>query len=105
MLSAPTVTTLPPSAVSDWDPTEPTDGWGSATASSSTTDAITSWAEALTTSPNALKLATRDEDPSHVYSTLTGLAVESVSIEQALSPVDDRGAKDSPLSSRPSPST
>ena len=63
VLSTPSVTPLPPSAVADWDPTEPTDGWGTATASASTTDAITSWAEALTTSPNALKLATRDEDP------------------------------------------
>lgn len=105
VLSTPSVTPLPPSAVADWDPTEPTDGWGTATASASTTDAITSWAEALTTSPNALKLATRDEDPTHVYSTLTGLAVDSVTVEQALSPVDDRGQRTPPRSSRQSPST
>lgn len=97
VLSTPTVTPLPPSTVTDWDPTEPTDGWAAASASASTTDAITSWAQALTGSPNALKLATRDEDPAHVYATLTGLTVDSVSIVQALAPVDGNGEQDASM--------
>lgn len=94
MLSTPTVTPLPPSAVGDWDPTEPTEGWGTTTASASATDAISSWAQALATSPNELKLATRDEDPAHVYSALTGVNVASVSIIKAVSPVSDSGEMD-----------
>ncbi|GAA1490499.1 hypothetical protein [Brachybacterium sacelli] len=95
VLSTPTVTPLPPSAVADWEPTEPTEGWETTGDSASTTDAITSWAQALATSPNELKLATRDEDPAHVYSTLTGVDVTSVSIIQAVSPVSDDGEMDS----------
>lgn len=94
VLSTPTVTPLAPSAVADWDPTESTEGWESTGASASTTDAITSWAQALASSPNELKLATRDEDPAHVYSTLTGVNVASVSIIQAVSPVNDNGELD-----------
>jgi len=95
VLSVPTVTPLAPSTVADWEPTEPTDGWGTTTASASATDAISSWAQALASSPNELKLATRDEDPAHVYSTLTGVDVASVSIIQAVSPVNDDGEMDS----------
>lgn len=95
VLSTPTVTPLPPSAAADWEPTEPTEGWGTTTASASATDAISSWALALASSPNELKLATRDEDPAHVYSTLTGVDVASVSIIQAVSPVSDDGETDS----------
>ncbi|WP_394217051.1 hypothetical protein [Brachybacterium vulturis] len=95
VLSTPTVTPLAPSAVADWEPTEPTEGWESTGASASTTDAISSWAQALATSPNELKLATRDEDPAHMYSTLTGVDVTSVSIIQASSPVSDSGEMDS----------
>lgn len=94
VLATPTVTPLPPSAVADWEPTEPTDGWESTSASASTTDAITSWAGALAGSPNELKLATRDEDPGHVYSTLTGIDVAGVSIVQAYSPVGKDGDMD-----------
>lgn len=94
VLSTPTVTPLAPSATADWEPTEPTDGWESAGASASTTDAISSWAQALATSPNELKLATRDEDPAHVYSTLTGVNVASTSIIQSSSPVSDNGEMD-----------
>lgn len=94
-LSTPTVTPLPPSAAADWQPTEPTEGWRTTTASASATDAISSWAQALATSPNELKLATRDEDPAHVYSTLTGVNIASVSIIQAVSPVSDDGEMDS----------
>src|SRR5699024_1889245 len=94
VLSIPTVTPLAPSAVGDWDPTEPTEGWETTGASASTTDAISSWAQALATSPNELKLATRDEDPAHVYSTLTGVDVASVSIIKAVSPVSDSGEMD-----------
>lgn len=94
VLSIPTVTPLSPSAAADWEPTEPTDGWGTTTASASAIDAISSWAQALASSPNELKLATRDEDPAHVYSTLTGVDVASVSIIQAVSPVNDNGETD-----------
>lgn len=94
VLSIPTVSPLPPSAAADWEPTEPTNGWGTTTASASATDAISSWAQALATSPNELKLATRDEDPAHVYSTLTSVNVASVSIVQAVSPVSDNGEMD-----------
>lgn len=94
VLSIPTVTPLAPSAAADWEPTEPTDGWGTTSASSSATDAISSWAQALATSPNELKLATRDEDPAHVYSTLSSVDVASVSILQAVSPVSDNGETD-----------
>lgn len=94
VLSTPTVTPLAPSAVADWEPTEPTEGWETTVASASTTDAISSWAQALATSPNELKLATRDENPAHVYSTLTGVDVTSVSIIQAASPVSDSGEMD-----------
>ncbi|MGP4915559.1 hypothetical protein ACTXJ9_07620 [Brachybacterium tyrofermentans] len=94
VLSTPTVTPLAPSAAADWEPTEPTDGWGTTTASASATDAISSWAQALATSPNELKLATRDEDPAHVYSTLTGVNVASVSIIESSSPVNGNGEMD-----------
>lgn len=95
VLSTPTVTPLAPSAAADWEPTEPADGWGATATSASATDAISSWAQALATSPNELKLATRDEDPVHVYSTLTGVNVASVSIVQSSSPVSDSGEMDS----------
>ena len=95
VMSTPTVTPLPPSAVGDWEPTEPTNGWATTSASASASEAISSWAQALATSPNELKLATRDEDPAHVYSTLTGVDVASVSIIQASSPVSDNGEMDS----------
>lgn len=91
VLSTPTITPLAPSAVDDWDPVEPMAGWETTGASTSTSDAITSWARALATSPNELKLVTRDEDSSHVYSTLTGVNVISASVIRAWSPVDDRG--------------
>lgn len=94
VLATPSVTPLPPSAVADWEPTEPVDGWETASASASTTDAITSWAAALAGSPNDLKLATRDEDPGHVYSTLTGVDVAGVSVIQAFSPVGKDGDMD-----------
>lgn len=94
VLSTPTITPLPPSAVDDWDPAEPMAGWETTGASASTADAITSWARALATSPNDLKLVTRDEDPSHVYSTLTGVSATSASVVRAWSPVNDRGEID-----------
>jgi len=94
VLSTPTVTPLPPSAVTDWEPVEPVDGWESTTATASTTDAIGSWAQALAGSANELKLATRDEDPGHVYSTLTGVDVASVSVIQAFSPAGKDGEMD-----------
>lgn len=95
VLSTPTVTPLPPSATAGWEPTEPTNGWGTTSASASATDAITSWAQSLATSPSELKLATRDEDPAHVYSTLAGVNVASVSIIHSSSPVSDSGEMDS----------
>lgn len=94
VLSNPTVTPLPPSAAADWEPTEPTNGWGTSSASASATDAISSWAQAFATSPNDLKLVTRDEDPAHVYSTLTSVDVASVSILQSSSPVSDNAEMD-----------
>lgn len=95
VLSAPTVAPLAPSAVGEWDPAEPMEGWETTGASTSASDAITSWAQALATSPSELKLVTRDEDSSHVYSTLTGVDVSSVSVVQSWSPVNDRGEMDS----------
>lgn len=94
VLSTPTITPLAPSAVDDWEPAEPMEGWETTAASASTTDAITSWAQALATSPNELKLVTRDENSSHVYSTLTGVNVTSASVNRAWSPVNDRGEMD-----------
>lgn len=94
VLATPTVTPLPPSAVAEWEPAEPSNGWEAASASASVTDAITSWAVALAGSPNELKLATRDEDPGHVYSTLTGVDVDGVSVIQGFSPVGKNGDLD-----------
>lgn len=94
VLSSPTITPVNPSAVSEWDPTEPTDGWTSAGASDAATSAITSWAGALATSPSDLKLATRDGDASHVYASLTGVKVSEVTVTNAWSPEDDKGNSD-----------
>ncbi|MCG7308287.1 MULTISPECIES: hypothetical protein [Brachybacterium] len=94
VLSTPTITPIDASAVSDWDPQEPMDGWRTSGASDSTTSAITSWAKALTTSPNDLKLATRDGDSSHVYSSLTGVTAGEVQVITAASPVTKQGTAD-----------
>lgn len=94
VLSAPTITPVDPSAVSEWDPVEPTTGWTTTGASEAATSAITSWAGALTTSPSELKLATRDGDSSHVYGTLTGVTTSEVSVSAAWSPENDRGEVD-----------
>ena len=62
VISSPTITPLAPTAVSDWEPEEPTEGWRDTSASPAATDAIDSWATALTSSPQDLKLTTRDEN-------------------------------------------
>lgn len=95
VISSPTITPLAPTAVSDWEPEEPTEGWRDTSASPAATDAIDSWATALTSSPQDLKLTTRDENASHVYATLTGATASEVSVSDARSPQTRQGEADS----------
>lgn len=94
VISTPTVTPIAPTAVADWEPEEPTEGWRDVSASAPATDAIDSWATALTSSSEDLKLATRDEDASHVYATLTGVTTAEVGVTDAMSPETRQGAAD-----------
>lgn len=94
VIQSPTITPIAPAAVADWDPVEPTEGWREASASAAATDAIDSWATALTSSPGDLKLATRDEDGSHVYATLTGVTASETSVSGSLSPEPKQGEVD-----------
>jgi len=95
VISSPSITPLAPTAVSDWEPEEPSEGWREVSASASATDAIDSWATALTSSPQDLKLTTRDENASHVYATLTGVTATEVSVSGARSPQTRQGEVDS----------
>lgn len=94
VISTPTVTPIAPTAVADWEPVEPTEGWRDVSASASATDAIGSWATALTSSTEDLKLTTRDEDASHVYATLTGVTTAEVGVTDAMSPETRQSAAD-----------
>lgn len=94
VISSPTITPLAPTAVSDWEPEEPTDGWRARSAPAAVTSAIGSWATALTSTPQDLKLATRDEDESHVYATLTGVTATETSVRGARSPQNNQGEVD-----------
>ncbi|APX31749.1 hypothetical protein BH708_02350 [Brachybacterium sp. P6-10-X1] len=94
VISSPTLTPLAPTAVSDWEPEEPAEGWREASASAAATDAIDSWATALMSSPQDLKLTTRDENASHVYATLTGVTASEVSVAEARSPESRQGEVD-----------
>src|SRR5699024_11451311 len=55
VLSSPTITPLAPTAVDDWEPEETAEGWREVSASAAATDAIDSWATALTSSPADLR--------------------------------------------------
>lgn len=94
VISSPTITPIPPTAVADWEPEEPTEDWQETSASGAATDAIDSWATALTSSPQDLKLATRDENGSHVYATLTGVSATETGISGAMSPQTRQGGAD-----------
>src|SRR5690625_142511 len=94
VISTPTITPIEPTAVTDWEPVEPTEGWRETSASGEATAAIDSWATALTSSPGELKLATRDEDSSHVYATLTGVTASEASVSGAMSPEPKQGEVD-----------
>lgn len=94
VISTPTITPIEPTAVTDWEPVEPTEGWREISASGEATAAIDSWATALTSSPGELKLATRDEDSSHVYATLTGVTASETSVSGAMSPEPKQGEVD-----------
>lgn len=94
VISTPTITPIAPTAVADWEPEEPTDGWREVSVSGPATDAIDSWAVALTSAPEDLKLATRDEDGSHVYATLTGVTASETGVSGAMSPETRQGGAD-----------
>src|SRR5690625_5516641 len=47
VISTPTITPIEPTAVTDWEPVEPTEGWRETSASGEATAAIDSWATAL----------------------------------------------------------
>src|SRR5690625_588914 len=94
VISSPSIAPLAPTAVSEWEPEEPTEGWREVSASASATDAIDSWATALTSSPQDLKLTTRDENAAHVYATLTGVRVSEISVSEARSPQSRQGEVD-----------
>lgn len=94
VIGTPTITPLKPSSVGDWDPKRTVEDWASANPSDSVTAAVQSWAEAMTASPQELKIATRDEDDSHVYSTLTGVSVESITVNGGQSPARNGSVND-----------
>src|SRR5699024_7276411 len=95
VISSPSITPLAPTAVSDWEPEEPSEGWREVSAAAAVTAAIASWVKALQSSPQDLKLTPRDENTSHVYATLTGVTASEVSVSDARSPQTRQGEVDS----------
>lgn len=96
VISTPTVTALAASATNDWDPDSTVPGWTTASATQPVSDAISAWGQAMTGTPQDLKLAVRDETSGHVYSTLSGVSYVSVNPASALTPADKNGARTDP---------
>lgn len=94
VLATPTITPVEPTAVTGWEPIEPMDGWESIGAPEAANSTVTSWATALVSSPEDLKLAVRDGDPSHAYASLSGVTLQEASIAKAWSPRDRQGEVD-----------
>lgn len=96
VISAPTITPMRASAVDSWAPEASYSGWTDTAVTDSLTSAVTSWAGALTSDPNELKLQIRDGDALRTYTTISGVKVRSVNIDSAITPADDQGVKTDP---------
>lgn len=96
VVSTPTITPMRASATGSWEPEANYPGWKVTSASDNVNSAVSSWATALTTNPGDLKLQIRDGDAGRVYTTISGVKVSSVSVSEAITPVDDAGAESDP---------